>query len=141
MEENIFLRINILLHILVDIQMVGGQICHHSHIRAFTHGDQLKAGKLHHSTVLRLDGLDLRQQGPANISSQVNGLPLGFQKFCDNGGGSGFTVAAGNGIDLAGAKLKKHFHFAGDHCSPFPGGFQLGKMIPHTGCAENNILV
>ena len=78
MQEDVFLGINILLHILVDIQMVGRKIGDHCHRRTLPHGDQLKAGELHHSAILGLDGLDLRQQGFADVAAQMDILTLGL---------------------------------------------------------------
>ena len=78
MEQDVLLRVDVLLHVLVDIQVVGREVCHHGHVGALPHGDELKAGELHHRHVLRGDGLDLRQQGLADVAPQVHCFALGF---------------------------------------------------------------
>ena len=141
MQQDVLLGVDILLHVLVDVQMVGGQVGHHRHVRALPHGDQLEAGELHHSAVLRLDGPNLRQQGLADVSTQVDVFPLGLQQLCDNRGGGGLPIAASDGVDFAGAELEEDLHLAGDSGAPGPGSLQLWEMIAHARCAENDILV
>ena len=141
MQENILLGVDILLHVLVNVQMVGRQVGDHRHVRAFPHGNQLEAGKLHHSAVLRLDGLNLRQQGLADIAPQVDGFSLRLQQLGNDRDALSQSIAAGDSIDFAGTQLEKHLHLAGDGSAPLSGGLQLGKMIPHAGCAEDHVLV
>ena len=140
MQQDVLFGVDILLHILVDIQVVGGKVRHHGHVGALPHGDELEAGKLHHGAVLRLDGLNLRQQGLADVAPQVDSLALGFQQLCDDGGGGGFPVAAGDGVNLAGAQLEEHLHLAGDGGAPLAGGLQLGQVVLHPRGAEDDVL-
>ena len=72
MQKDVFLGVDILLHVFVHIQMVRGYIGHHGHIRAFAHGNQLKAGKLHYDYVVFPNIKNIRQQCPANIAPQMN---------------------------------------------------------------------
>ena len=78
MQQDVLFGVDILLHILVDIQMVGRKVGDHCHRRTLPHGDQLKAGELHHSAILGLDGLDLRQQGFADVAAQMHIPALGL---------------------------------------------------------------
>ncbi len=69
-KQDVALGIDVLLHILVVIQMVGGHIGHHRHLGAAAHADQLEAGKLHHSHIIRRNVRQLGQQGCADVAAQ-----------------------------------------------------------------------
>ena len=61
MQIDVALGVDIFLHILVNIQMVRGNVGHNRHIRRFSHRDELEAGQLDHSAVVRSDLLNARQ--------------------------------------------------------------------------------
>ena len=78
MQKNIFLGVDIFLHILMHIQVIGGEIGYNRHIGAFPHGNKLKAGKLHYGAVRLLNRFYFRQKRLPDISSQMHLFPLGF---------------------------------------------------------------
>ena len=49
--EQVLFRIHILIHILMDIQMVGCQIGHHRHMGTTAHIHQLERAQLYHRKV------------------------------------------------------------------------------------------
>ena len=140
MCKDIFLCINILLKILVDVQVVGGQVGDDGDVGAAGHGHQLKAGQLQHRNIVRLHAPGLRQQRMADIAPQMDGLPRPSQELRDDGGGRRLAVAAGDGDLRAGTDLKKYLHLAGQSAAPLHGGGKLGQVGPHTGSAENDVL-
>ena len=108
--EDVLLGRHILRHVLVDVQMVGCQIGHHGDMGAAIHGHQLEAGQLQHRPVLRLHIIRLTQQGLTDVAAHVDGSARRLQQLCDDGGGGGLAVAAGDGDHVAGADLKEHLH-------------------------------
>ena len=63
-QQDIALCINVFLHILVVIQMVRGHVGDHSNVGACVHADQLEAGQLYHSHILRghLAGAEIEEE-------------------------------------------------------------------------------
>ena len=69
MKDYILFAVDVFLHILVDVKMIRREVCDYGNVGTFAHGDQLEAGKLYHSKVLRLDFFYLRQKRFAYISA------------------------------------------------------------------------
>ena len=90
--EDILLGRHILLHALVHIQMVGGQIRHHGNVGAMGHGHQLEAGELQHRIVLRVHLVCPAQEGISDVAAHMNGFPGGLQELCNDGRGGGLSV-------------------------------------------------
>ena len=138
--EDVLLGRHILRHVLVDVQMVGSQIGHHGDMGAAIHGHQLEAGQLQHRPVLRLHIIRLTQQGLTDVAAHVDGSARRLQQLCDDGGGGGLAVAAGDGDHVAGADLKEHLHLAGEGAALPLRRQQLRHVRPQTRCAEDNVL-
>ena len=137
--ENIFLGLHIFFHVLVDIQMVGGQIGNHRPLGAAGHIHQLEGAELHHRIVLRLHPAAQGQQGRADIAPQPHGFPCRFQHFRNQRGGGGFAVGAGDGNQMAGGHPEKHVHFRGDFRPLLPQAANGGISRMHSRCAEHHI--
>ena len=90
--EDILLGRHILLHALVHVQMVGGQIRHHGNVGAMGHGHQLEAGELQHRIVLRVHLVCPAQEGISDVAAHMNGFPGGLQELCNDGRGGGLSV-------------------------------------------------
>ena len=139
-EQNIALCINIFLHILVMVKVVGCHVGHNGHLGAAAHTDQLETGKFHHRHVIGLNVRQLRQQCRANIAAQEHMAPGSLKHFGNEGCRGGFTVRSGHGHNLAGAKFKEKFYLAGDHCARLLGGLKFRLEILIAGCAHDNVL-
>ena len=63
-----------------------------------------------------------------------------LQQLCDDGGGGGLAVAAGDGDHVAGADLKEHLHLAGEGTALPLRRQQLRHVRPQARCAEDNVL-
>ena len=120
--------------------MVGGQVGDHGDVRAGVHGHQLEGGQLQHRQVVRLDGLDVRQEGTADVAAQMDVIACRFQELGDDGGGGGLAIGAGHGDGLAGADVEEHFHLRGDDCSVGLGLRKGGDVRPDAGGTEDDIL-
>ena len=130
-QQNVPLGVNVLLHILVVVQMIGGHVGDHRHLGAAAHGNQLEAGQLHHGHVLRAHIPQTGQQRVADVAAQQYLAAGGLHHFGDEGGGGGLAVRAGHRDDLARTVFKEQLHLAGDH---HPGGqrrlqLRLGVII------------
>lgn len=80
-QEDIALGVDVFLHILVVVQMVGRDVRHHRHLRGLAHADKLEAGKLHHGYIRGRDGVHHRQQRAAQVAAQMHGVPRRLQYF------------------------------------------------------------
>ena len=140
-QQDVALGINVLLHVLVVVQMVGGNIGHHGNVGAGMHADELETGKLHHSHIL---GSHLRQHGQqscADVAAQMHLAACGLVELGDQGGGGGLAVGAGHGYDLAGAEVEKQLHLTGDHGACGHGILQgLFKVAHKARGAHDDIL-
>ena len=121
--------------------MVGGQVGDHGDVGAPVHGHQLEGGQLQHGDIPRLHAVHVGQQGLADVAAHIDGLPRRLEQLGDDGGGGGFSVAAGDGDGAAGADLEKDLHLRGQDGPLLLGGHQLGQVGPHTGCAEDDLKV
>ena len=137
--EDVLLGLHIFLHVLVDIQMVGGQVGDHCPLGASLHVHQLEGAELHHGIVLLLHLPAKGQQGRADVASQPHGLPLGFQHFGNQGGGGGFSVGTGDGNNKAGSHLKEHLHLRGDLRPSLNQSLDGGISRVHAGGAEHHL--
>ena len=136
---NILLCPDIFIHILVDIQMVGGKVGDHRAAGAVGHVHQLEGAELHHRKVRFLHLTAQRQQGSADVAAQPDGIPLSLQHFGNQRGGRGLSVRTGDSDQRTGADLKKSLHLTGDFGTTAAKRLQrrIGRM--HTGGAEHQI--
>ena len=74
-EQDVALGVDVLLHILVVVQMVGGDVGHHGDVGALVHADELEAGQLHHSHILGPDLGQHGQQGCTDVAAQMHLRP------------------------------------------------------------------
>ena len=138
-QIDILLGRHIFCHVLVHIQMVGGQIRHHSHVGRSLHGHELEGTKFHHGKILFRHLPCQRQQRLADIAAQPHRIPGVLQHFGNQSGCRGFTIGAGDGNDFAGTNRKESLHFRGDRRT---FSLQLHKsrdIRPHTGRTEHNV--
>ncbi len=141
MCKDIFLRGNVLRHVPVHIQVIGGQIGEDSDMRTLLpHGQQLEGAELQHRDVLVAHLPRLRQQRMADIAAQVDGPPRPAQKLGDDGSGRGLAVAAGDADNGTRADPEEHLHLRGDLAAVSGSLQQLRHVGPHTGSAEDDIL-
>ena len=139
MAVNVPLGVHIFRHILMHIQMVGGQVGDNGDVGAAREVHELEGAELHHGEILRLHLLRQGQQGRADVAPQpdpASGLP---EQLRDQRGGSRLAVGAGHGDDRAGAHPEKRLHLRGDLRA---GLLQRRKLRPgrmQAGGAENNI--
>ena len=139
MAENVGFRLHILCHILVDIQMIGGQIGNDGPGGTALHVHKLEGAELHHRIILRLHLPNQRQQGRADVASQPDGFSRCFQHFRHQRGGCCLAVRAGDRQKRTGADLEEDLHFAGDLRPTAAQGLNgwIGRV--HTGGAEQKI--
>ncbi len=135
------LRVNIILIILVLIQVIGGNVCYHGHIRVAEHGVKLKRAKLQHGKIIGLYFGDIAKERVADVPAEVDGIARMSEKLGDNGAGGGFAVTAGYGNGAAGAEGEEHFHFGSYNAPLFVRLFQVLIKRHEAGSAENDIMV
>ena len=141
MQKQVALGVDILLHILMNVQVVGGYVGHHRHLGALAHGNELKGGKLHHRVVLRLHVHHLGQQRRADVPAHMDGMALGLEHLGDQGGGGGLSVRPGDSDELRRAQVEEDLHLRSDRHPICPVLGQLRQRVGHTGGAENYILI
>jgi len=121
--------------------MVRGDVGHDCNVGAGVHADELEAGQLHHSHVLRGHLGQHGQQGRADVAAQMHLAACGLVELGDQGGGGGLAVGAGYSHDLAGAEIEEQFHLAGDHGTSGHGILQgLFKVAHKTRGAHDDVL-
>ena len=108
--------------------MVGAEVGDDRHGGGLFHAHQLEGGQLQHGHMVGGHLICLIQQGRADVAPQPDGFARRPQHFCDDAGGGGLAVAAGDGDHRTGADLKKHFHLRGD-VRPLPGRRQQAGMV------------
>ena len=139
--EDVLLGGHILRHVLMHVQMIGGQIGHHGDVGAVRHGHQLEAGQLQHRVVGGAHAPGLAQQGMADVAAHMDGIARLLQQLSDDGGSGGLSVAAGDGDDGAGAHPEEHLHLGGQFTALSHGLCQLGHIGPQARRAEDNVLI
>ena len=122
------------------IQMVGGHVGDHRHLGAAAHADQLKAGKLHHRLVRRVDLIQDGQQSPADVAAQMHGTARRLKHSGDQAGGGGLAVRTGDRGDLAGAVLEEQLHLTGHQASRCLGRLQSRCVILKARRAHDDVL-
>ena len=111
--EDVLLGRHILRHVLVDVQMVGGQIGHHGDMGAAIHGHQLEAGQLQHRPVLRLHIIRLdTAAGWPMLPPTWTVLPAAFSSSAMMVVVVVLPSLPVTAIIVAGADLKEHLHLA-----------------------------
>ena len=121
-EEDVLLGGHILLHIGMDIQMVGGEVGNHRHMGAVGHGHQLKTGQFQHRKVGDTHGVSLAQQGIADIAAEMDSIARLLQQFGNDGGSRSLAIRAGDGDDGTGTDLEEHLHLGGEDSTPLHSG-------------------
>ena len=104
-------------------------------------GKELEGAQLQNNDVTLLDLAGLRQQGMTDVTAKMDRLSRSTQHLGNDGGSGGLTIASGHSNDGTGADGEEHLHLAGKAASLLHGSFQLRKIRPHTGGAENDILI
>ena len=127
-QQDVALCVDILLHILMVIQVVGGHIGHHRHLGALAHTDELEAGQLHHRHILRGDLGQHGQQRRTDIAAQVDPAARRLKEFGDQGRRGGLAVRAGHRHDLTGAQIKEQLYLTG-HLGPSGNGILQGLLV------------
>ena len=120
--------------------MIGRQVGDYSNVCAGIHGHQLEGGQLQHCQVVRLDGLDVRQEGTADVAAQMDVIACRFQELGDDGGGGGLAIGTGHGNGLAGADVEEHFHLRGDDGTPGLGLRKGRDVRTDAGGTEDDVL-
>ena len=76
--EDVLLGQGILLHGLVDVQVVGRQVGEDGNVRAGREGHELEGGQLQHRNIVWRHCSSLREQGLADIPPQMDGVASVF---------------------------------------------------------------
>ena len=139
--ENIALRLDIFLHVLVNVKVIRRNVRNNRNLRGAAHGDELKAGKLHNGAVLVVNFLNNRQQCAPDIAALVNGFARSGEEFGNEGGGGGLAVGAGHAVLFAGAEVEENLHFTGDGLACAAQGAERGGVPVHARRAENHVRV
>ena len=137
--ENILLGIHIFFHVLVDIQVVGGQVGDQRPLRTALHVHKLEGAEFHHSEVLFAHLAAQGQQRCADVAPQPYPFAGGLQHLGNQGGGCCLPVRARHTDDLARADLKEYLHLRGHLSPPGTQGLDRGVSRVHTGGPEENI--
>ena len=119
--------------------MIGRQIGDHGDPGTAGHIHELEGAELHHREILRLHLPAQRQQRRADIAAQPHGISLCLQHFGNQRCGGGLSVGAGNGDQVAGTNLEKHFHLTGNCGTALTQRCQRRVVGVHTGGAEHHI--
>ena len=106
-QQNVALGVDVLLHILVVVQVVGGHVRDDSHLRAAAHADELEAGQLDDGHSVGGHVGQLGQQRRTDVAAQKDLAARSLEHLGDQRRRRGLTIGAGHGHDLAGAKLKE----------------------------------
>ena len=138
-EIQVLLGGHVLLHILVDIQVVGGEVGDDGGVGAVGEVHQLEGGQLQHHQIRGLHFVRLIQQRGADVAPQPDPEALLFQQLGDQRGGGGLPVGAGDGDDLRGADGEEGLHLGGDHRAGVPQGFDLRGIRVQARGAEHHV--
>ena len=137
--ENVGFCLDVLLHILVNVQMVGSQIGNHRPGRAVGHVHQLEGAQLHHGVILSLHLPYQGQQRGADVATQPDGFSRCLQHFRNQGCGGGFSIGPGHTQQSAGTYFKENLHLRG-HLGPTgPQGFNGRVCRVHSRGTEHHI--
>ena len=139
--ENVLLGRYVLCHVLVHVQVIGGQIGHHRDMGTAVHGHQLEAGQLQHRIVLGPHTVGIAQQRVSDIAAYPHCVPCRLQQLGDDGGGRRLTVGAGDGDDGTRADTEELLHLAGQHAAIGHRRRKLGHIGPQARSAEDHVLV
>ena len=140
-EHEVHLRVDILLHIGVPIQMVGRDVRHHRHLRRLPHPRQLEAGQFHDGGILRADLLHIRQQRAPDVPADEGAHACGIQQPGDDRGGGGLAVGAGHGVDRRLAQVEEQLHLGRDAQPARPRLFELRQVRLHARRAQDQVAV
>jgi len=106
-SHDVSLRLDILLHVAVHIQMVGCQICDNGDPGAFFHCHELERGQLQDCDVRLFHRIRPGEERRADVAAQVDGTAFRLQQLCDDRRRCCFAVAARDADDAAGTDIKK----------------------------------
>ena len=138
-SEDVLFGVHIFLHILVNIQMVGGQVGDERPLGAALHIHQLEGAELHNGKILLFHLTAQRKQGRSDIAAQPDGFPGGLQHLGYQRGRGGFSVGTGHRNQGTGTDLEKHFHLRGHFRAPILQGLNGRVARVHTGGAEQHL--
>ena len=74
MQIHIFLRCDILGHILVHVQMIRREIRHDRNIRRLRHTHELERRELHDGNITRVHFLRQRQKRRSDVAAEPDGI-------------------------------------------------------------------
>ena len=74
MQIHVFLRRDVLRHILVHVQMIGRKIRHDRNIRRLRHAHELERRELHDGNIARVHFLRPRQKRRSNVAAEPDGV-------------------------------------------------------------------
>ena len=140
-EKDVLLGPDVLLHGVVVVQVVGAEVGDHRDVGALLHGHQLEGGQLQHGEVLLHHVGHVGQEGLADVAPHIDVPPRLLQKFGDDGGGGGLSVAPGDADEAAGAGLKKQLHLRAEFDAPPDGVDQFRRVGGKARGAEDHILM
>ena len=129
----------VLVHVLVNVEVVWREVGHDRDVGTLAHGDQLEGAQLHDAHIIGRDSLDLRQEGLADIAADMDGITVGSEHFGDNGGGRCLAVGAGHRVDLARTDIEEDLHLGADGHAFLTQGVELVTPKRHTGGAQRDI--
>ena len=138
-KNDIPLCFYVLLHVLVDVEVVGREVGHDRDVGALAHGDQLEGGQLHHADIIGRNSLDLGQEGLADIAADMDGIAVGSEHFGDDGGCRGLAVGACHRVDLARTDVEKDLHLGADGHALLTQGVECVAPKGHAGGTQRDI--
>ena len=139
-QQNVALGVDVLLHILVVVEVVGGHVRDDGHLRAAAHADELEAGQLDDGHGVGGHVGQLGQERRTDVAAQKDLAARSLEHLGDQRRRRGLAIGAGHGHDLAGAKLKEELHLARDHCTGFQRSLQFGLVVLIARRAHDDVL-
>ena len=74
MQIHVFLRRDVLRHVLVHVQMIGRKIRHDRNIRRLRHAHELERRELYDGNVARVHFLRPRQKRRSDVAAEPDGI-------------------------------------------------------------------
>ena len=138
-QENILLGIDILVHVLVHVQMVGRKVRHDGRVAAGMQIHQLEGAELEHSDVRGAHFLGAIQKRRADVAANPDAMSGAAQQLGNECGRGRLAVRAGHTDDPARADLKKCLHLRRDLRARSAQYRKLGLCRMQTRRAEGHI--
>ena len=137
--EDAALGVDVVVKVRVLVEVVGGDVGDHGHVRADADAVQLEARELEHRDVVRAHLRHRGEQGLADVAAQIDVAAGGAQQLGDDGGRGGLAVRARDADGQAGAEAEKGLHLAGDLRAVSGGGDESRLRGEQPGGAENDV--